>query len=164
MGTEMVHRLMCMSYAILEPEFGLIHQEVPICGHATLAASKVVLSRYPNISEIKFETKFWGELTAKKRQGGNHTENSLEITISLSTLSPEALSKLSETGAEQLSEFGSSIAKTLQIKEDQVVAVGEYQFVEKSLIIELAPEVDLGALKIDPKAVVRLPPFNMEVD
>jgi len=35
-----------------------------------------------------------------------------------------------------------------------VIAAGEYQFVEKSLIIELAPEVDLAALKLDPKAVV----------
>jgi hypothetical protein len=35
-----------------------------------------------------------------------------------------------------------------------VIAAGEYQFVEKSLIIELASEVDLAALKLDPKAVV----------
>jgi predicted PhzF superfamily epimerase YddE/YHI9 len=132
----------------------LTWQEVPICGHATLAASKVVLSRYPHLSEIKFETRFWGELTAKKRDGGIHDENSLEVTISLSTLSPEALSKFTETSAQQLAEHRRDIADTLQIKEEQVIAAGEYQFVEKSLIIELAPEVDLAALKLDPKAVV----------
>lgn len=77
------------------------------------------------------------------------------MTISLSTLSPEALSKLSETSAQQLNEHRAAIADVLKIKEEQVVNVGEYHFVEKSLIIELAPEVDLRALKIDPKAVVR---------
>jgi hypothetical protein len=76
------------------------------------------------------------------------------VTISLSTLSPEALSKFTETSAQQLAEHRRDIADTLQIKEDQVIAAGEYQFVEKSLIIELAPEVDLAALKLDPKAVV----------
>jgi len=78
------------------------------------------------------------------------------VTISLSTLSPEALSKFIETSAQQLKDHRKSIADTLQIKEDQVIAAGEYQFVEKSLIIELAPEVDLETLKIDPKAVVCL--------
>ena len=78
------------------------------------------------------------------------------MTISLSTLSPEALSKFIETSAQQLKDHRKSIADTLQIKEDQVIAAGEYQFVEKSLIIELAPEVDLETLKIDPKAVVCL--------
>ena len=78
----------------------------------------------------------------------------MEVTISLSTLSPEALSKFIETSAQHLSYHRKAIADTLQIKEDQVIAAGEYQFVEKSLIIELAPEVDLEALKIDPKAVV----------
>ena len=76
------------------------------------------------------------------------------MTISLSTLSPEALSKFTETSAQQLAEHRRDIADTLQIKEEQVIAAGEYQFVEKSLIIELAPEVDLAALKLDPKAVV----------
>jgi hypothetical protein len=78
------------------------------------------------------------------------------VTISLSTLSPEALSKFTETSAQQLAEHRKVIADTLQIKEEQVIAAGEYQFVEKSLIIELAPEVDLAALKLDPKAVVCL--------
>jgi hypothetical protein len=78
------------------------------------------------------------------------------VTISLSTLSPDALEKLNKTSADQLKEFGPSIADVLQIKQEQVVGVGEYHFVEKSLIIELAPEVNMGSLKIDPKAVVRL--------
>jgi hypothetical protein len=76
------------------------------------------------------------------------------VTISLSTLSPKALSKFTETSAQQLAEHRRGIADTLQIKEEEVIAAGEYQFVEKSLIIELASEVDLAALKLDPKAVV----------
>ena len=48
-----------------------------------------------------------------------------------------------------------SLSQILGVDSQQVMAVGEYEFVDKSLIIELAPDVDLASLKVDPKALVR---------
>jgi hypothetical protein len=122
----------------------------------------VVLSRYPNLSEIKFETRFWGELTAKRRDGGYQDENSLEVTISLSTLSKSSLEKMAQTSAQHLEEVAPLVSDYLKISKDQVIGVGEFQFINKSLIIELAPEVDLAALKIEPRPLVRFVLFVMK--
>jgi hypothetical protein len=112
------------------------------------------------LSEIKFETRFWGELTAKRRDGGYQDENSLEVTISLSTLSKPSLEKMAQTSARHLEEVAPLVSDYLRISKDQVIGVGEFQFINKSLIIELAPEVDLAALKIEPRPLVRLYPMK----
>jgi len=131
-------------------------QEVPICGHATLATAKVVLSRFPGLSQIKFQTRFWGELTAKRRIDGVEDPNTLEVTISLSTLPKPALDELVETGPRNLETLAGPLANVLGIQMEQVIGVGEFKYNDKSLIIELAPNVDLANLRVDPKALVSL--------
>ena len=131
-------------------------QEVPICGHATLAAAKVVLTKYSHLSEIKFETRFWGTLTVKRRTGGVEDPNTLEVTISLSTLPKPALEKLVGTGQRNLETLAEPLASVLGIEKEQVVGVGEFKYNDKSLIVEVAPDVDLGNLAVDPKALVSL--------
>ena len=131
-------------------------QEVPICGHATLAAAKVVLSRYPGLSQIKFQTQFWGQLTAKRRVDGIENSNTLEVTISLSTLPKPALDKLVETGPRNLETLAEPLADVLGVQMEQVIGVGEFKYNDKSLIVEVAQEVDLANLRVDPKALVSL--------
>jgi len=131
-------------------------QEVPICGHATLAAAKVVLSRYPGLSQIKFQTRFWGHLTARRRFDGIEDSGTLEVTISLSTLPKPALDQLVETGPRNLETLACPLANVLGIQMEQVIGVGEFKYNDKSLIVEVAPNVDLGNLTVDPKALVSL--------
>jgi predicted PhzF superfamily epimerase YddE/YHI9 len=141
---------------LLTRQVRLTVQEVPICGHATLAAAKVVLSRYPDLLEIKFATRYWGELTAKRWTGGVEDTNSLEVVISLSTLPKTALDKLVEEGPSNLSNLAEPLASILGIQKEQVIGVGEFKYNDKSLIVEVAPDVDLANGKVDPKALVSL--------
>jgi len=116
----------------------------------------VVLTKYSHLSEIKFETRFWGTLTVKRRTGGVEDPNTLEVTISLSTLPKPALEKLVETGQRNLETLAEPLASVLGIEKEQVVGVGEFKYNDKSLIVEVAPDVDLGDLTVDPKALVSL--------
>jgi hypothetical protein len=116
----------------------------------------VVLSKYSHLSEIKFETRFWGRLTAKRRTGGVGDSNTLEVTISLSTLPKPALEKLVETGPRNLETLAEPLASVLGIEKEQIVGVGEFKYNDKSLIVEVAKEVDLANLTVDPKALVSL--------
>ena len=104
---------------------------------------------------MTFSTRFWGELVVKRIEeiDDDHTK----IEISLSTLSPSTLQKISETNTTTTEELKPPLATILGVKSDQIVGVGEYEMVQKSLIIELSPEVDLESLKVDPKALVSLP-------
>jgi predicted PhzF superfamily epimerase YddE/YHI9 len=95
-------------------------------------------------------------LTAKRRIDGVEDPNTLEITISLSTIPKAALDKLVETGPRNLEELAEPLAGALGIEKEQVVGVGEFKYNDKSLIVEVAPEVDLANLTVDPKALVSL--------
>lgn len=112
------------------------------------------MSLYKNLPQVTFETRFWGELIAKRVQDvdDEHTE----IEISLSTLEESALQKIRDEGPAITKELKAPLAQILGIKPDQVVGVGEYFFVKKSLIIELSPDVDLASLKVEPKDLVSL--------
>ena len=101
-----------------------------------------------------FETRFWGHLTAKRRIGGVEDPNSLDITISLSTLPKPALDKLVEGGARHLQEMADPLATALGIRKEQILGVGEFKYNDKSLIVEVDEDVDLARLKVDPKALV----------
>lgn len=125
---------------------------MPICGHATLASAKVILSRYPTLEQATFDTRFWGQLVVKRSAAPD--ENSLDIIISLSTLPNETLKTIGEQAYSLTAEKGPGFAKALGIQTDQVVSVGEFEFVDTSYIVEVAPDVDLESLKVDPKDLV----------
>jgi len=95
-------------------------------------------------------------LTVKRRTGVVEDPNTLEVTISLSTLPKPALEKLVETGQRNLETLAEPLASVLGIEKEQVVGVGEFKYNDKSLIVEVAQEVDLCSLTVDPKALVSL--------
>lgn len=110
------------------------------------------MSLYPQLEEVKFETRFWGQLVATRV--ATLDEHSLDIQISLTTLTDHALDKITEMGPSLTSKLAGPLSGLLGIQSDQVVSVGEFEFVDKSLIVEVDDEVDLATLKVDPKALV----------
>lgn len=123
-------------------------------GLATLAAARVILSLYKHIDQVILETLFWGELVAKRCEGQEVDQYRTAIEISLEPLSTSELESISETSSTVTKELRMPLAQTLGIKADQIVSVGRHEFVEKSLLIELSPEVDLAWIKMDPQALV----------
>jgi hypothetical protein len=101
---------------------------------------------------VTFETRYWGELVVKRCQEIDtyHTE----VEISLSTLPKEALDKISTDGPTLTEELKGPLAQVLSVKTEQVIGVGEFHFVDRSLIIETTPDVDLASIKLEPKALV----------
>jgi hypothetical protein len=65
---------------------------------------------------------------------------------------------LVETSAQHLEVLGPQFADVLKIPREQILGVGEFQFNTQSFIVELAPEVDLGQLKLDYAGLVCLLP------
>jgi len=61
-----------------------------------------------------------------------------------------------ETGPRNLETLAGPLANVLGIQEDQVIGVGEFKYNDKSLIVEVAQDVDLANLRVDPKALVSL--------
>ena len=129
-------------------------------GLATLAAARVILSLHKYIDQVILETLFWGEFVAKRCEGQEVDRYRTAIEISLEPLSTSELETISETSTTVTEELRMPLAQTLGIKADQVVSIGKYDFVEKSLIIELSPEVDLAWMKMDPQELVRNKRYN----
>lgn len=80
--------------------------------------------------------------------------HSLEIQILLATLPETTLKAITANGSSLTKDTGEPLAQILGIGKGQVLGVGEFKFVDKSLIVEISPEVDLEALVVDPKALV----------
>jgi hypothetical protein len=78
--------------------------------------------------------------------------------ISLSTLPKSTLDKMGEDGQNSLQRLAEPIAQVLGIRQEQIVALGEFKFNDKSFIVEVASEVDMAKLQVDPKALVSDPP------
>ncbi|OCF73599.1 hypothetical protein I204_05442 [Kwoniella mangroviensis CBS 8886] len=122
--------------------------EVNLCGHATLASSKVLFSLYPNLSKINFQTKFSGILTAVK-------VNEEEIQITLPGLSSKTLSTFgnSPTNSEEVglleSAFGLSKGGILGYEENDFSG-------NRCLIVQLNEDVDVQSVKVDIKALVEV--------
>jgi PhzF family phenazine biosynthesis protein len=63
--------------------------EIPLCGHATLAASKVIFEIFPKMEKIHFETKQGVDLTSKKN--GQIIEMEFPIYDTVPQNAPEEL-------------------------------------------------------------------------
>jgi predicted PhzF superfamily epimerase YddE/YHI9 len=125
---------------------------VPLCGHATLAASRVLFSLDRSLQTIQFQTRFSGTLRAKRISDG---QNSTKIEIYLPTFSGDVLTA-SKDSAERALKLVRQHVGVFGLREDQVVGAVEYEFLGKSAIVQLSPEVDLEGLKYDPKDLVSL--------
>jgi hypothetical protein len=61
---------------------------------------------------------------------------------------------MGEDGQNSLQRLAEPIAQVLGIRQEQIVALGEFKFNDKSFIVEVASEVDMAKLQVDPKALV----------
>jgi len=110
---------------------------VELCGHATLAASCVLLSLNPKFSTLLFQT-LSGQLIAER--------SGEEITITL----PINLLEASSSDEKILSTFCSASG----VEKGDVVQVTPFRWGSGSIIFELKSDVDLVKLEFDTKALV----------
>jgi predicted PhzF superfamily epimerase YddE/YHI9 len=104
------------------------------------------------LNEIKFDTKWSGELRAEKiRDQGNSTS----IKIFLPTWSTDVLDRLVAGKAQKTEEYRSTVAKILGVETEDVIEVAPFQAGFAGDIIQLRPSVDLASLRPDAKAFVR---------
>jgi PhzF family phenazine biosynthesis protein len=116
--------------------------EVELCGHATLAASAVLFEREPTLTLLTFETRFAGELHARKVDFG--------IEISLPTLKQEYLDTMGEGDKP-------AIQAATGLRADQIERVFKWPWGGgDSCIIQISRDVPLRDLQVDPKQMVRL--------
>ncbi|WWD09196.1 hypothetical protein V865_007318 [Kwoniella europaea PYCC6329] len=122
--------------------------EVNLCGHATLASSKVLFSLYPNLSKIKFQTKYSGILTAIK-------VSEEEVEITLPGLPSKALSKFgtSRTNSEEVGLLESAFG----LSKGGILGYEEIDFSgNRCLIVQLNEDVNVQSVKVDIKALVEV--------
>lgn len=123
-------------------------QEVPLCGHATLAAATALFHRHQSATELHFDTRWRGTLVARL-QGKEHNGRALRVAISL---------PFPPGGVELASEDHAAIARSTakeaaSIEADKIVRVGQFEF---GTIVEVAPDVDIAALKVETAKIVSL--------
>ncbi|BEJ12356.1 hypothetical protein CspHIS471_0208160 [Cutaneotrichosporon sp. HIS471] len=109
--------------------------EVPLCGHATLAAATVLFHLHPNADEVEFETRWRGSLTARALERGKATR--VAISLPLPTeLGPATEREEADARAALKSSSGVG----------EVVRVAHFEF---GAIVEVPSSVDIEALKVD---------------
>ncbi|WVW82069.1 hypothetical protein I302_104074 [Kwoniella bestiolae CBS 10118] len=122
--------------------------EVTLCGHATLASSKVLFSLNPALQLITFQTRFSGTLTA--RRVGQE-----EVEISLPTLSNEVISKFGSTTSND--DETRALEGAFGLDRGGVVGVEEIDFSgNRCLIVQLSQGVDVEKIRVDIKALVAI--------
>ncbi|SFT48937.1 phenazine biosynthesis protein PhzF family [Algoriphagus locisalis] len=111
-------------------EFGIRYfspvQEIPLCGHATMASSKALFNEFPELHTITFHTKLAGDLTVVQRNG--------KIEMSFPLHPTEAC------------EYDTEISKTLGITE---VKDSRYNAFHNMLLLQMESSEDLERLQPD---------------
>ncbi|TXT10564.1 hypothetical protein VHUM_02069 [Vanrija humicola] len=107
-------------------------EEVPLCGHATLASAQVLFGLHPAASELAFETRWRGTLRA-------HREGELvRLDLPIADVQPNTDVRL-----------GAVVASALGFDEKDILRIGVYDYGGPSPVVQLKPEVDLGKLVFD---------------
>ncbi|UZD23433.1 PhzF family phenazine biosynthesis protein [Algoriphagus halophytocola] len=101
-------------------------QEIPLCGHATMASSKALFFEFPELSKITFQTKLAGDLTVVQRNG--------KIEMSFPLHPTEACG------------FDPELSKTLGISE---VQDSRYNVFHNMLLLQMESSEDLEKLQPD---------------
>ena len=109
-----------------------------LCGHATLAASKTLLTLNPDLLTIQFQTRWKGQLTAEK------SNDEVIITLPIPEIG------LTVSNEKILATFCDAAG----IEKGEVIGITHVKWGPGSYIIELASKVDLGGLKIAGKDLV----------
>lgn len=136
-----------MVYARRRASIPAVHaltpQEVPLCGHATLASATVLFNYvHPEATELHFQTRWRGELIAYRESDiGQGVSVGLSLPISEAT---------SETSPEVLS----AVLAASGLSESDVIQVCSFDFGEPSPLVQLREGVDLANLKVDETKLV----------
>lgn len=113
----------------------------------------MLFSQDPSLHKIRFQTRWSGELRAERVAGEGESRNATKIQIYLPTFKGDTLTA-SVISAEEALKSVKENAGLLGVGEDQIVGAVHYEFLGKSAIVQLAPEVDLEGLKYDPREFV----------
>ncbi|KAL1409182.1 hypothetical protein Q8F55_006012 [Vanrija albida] len=107
-------------------------EEVPLCGHATLAAAHVLFTLHPQADELAFETRWRGTLRAHREGEGVR----LDLPVAEVTPHPDA-------------SVGAVVAAALGFAEEDILRVGVYDYGGDTPVVQLRPGVDLASLVLD---------------
>lgn len=129
-------------------------QEVPLCGHATLAASRVIFDLHPKLDTIRFQTRFSGTLLAHRVNSSESLSNTTDISLSFPSFTHSELEQMVSSAGNTRDVEGPLLSSALGISPNQIKTISEFKFVRRSVLVELDHDVDLGVLKPDIKALV----------
>ncbi|GMK59738.1 hypothetical protein CspeluHIS016_0803440 [Cutaneotrichosporon spelunceum] len=112
--------------------------EVPLCGHATLAAAATLFNYvHPQASELHFETRWRGPLVAyRESEAGQGVRVGLSLPIS-------------EIKEETRPEVLAAVLGAAGLAESDVVQLSSFDFGGPSPIVQLRPDIDLASLAVD---------------
>jgi predicted PhzF superfamily epimerase YddE/YHI9 len=111
---------------------------VELCGHATLASAKVLFSLNPKAKEIRFTTRFSGQLIAKKVSEDGEIEITLPITKLDDSKTPD----------------DAGICDALGVKKEDVLVIQATGGEGGGLVIEVKEDLDIRTLMPKFKALV----------
>lgn len=120
-------------------------QEVPLCGHATLATSFILLNYvHPGEPSVLFHTRMRGDVLARLEEGGQGGRVAVNLHIA-----PTA------TGSPESSELGGIIAEACGFSASDIEQVATYDLGGPSAFTHVAEHVALGDLQVTPSRLVR---------
>ncbi|TXT08663.1 hypothetical protein VHUM_02791 [Vanrija humicola] len=131
-----------------EPRYGLRWStpaaEVPLCGHATLAAAYALFNYvHPEAKKLHFDTRWRGTLAATlESETGQGALVGLDFPV---TDTPAV--------AELVSTVGAKVAAAAGLPADDVVGVGKFDFGVDAYVVEVKEGVAVKDLKVDSAAL-----------
>ncbi|KAL1406199.1 hypothetical protein Q8F55_007888 [Vanrija albida] len=136
-----------------EPRYGLRWftpaAEVPLCGHATLAAAYTLFNyAHPQAKKVHFETRFRGSLSATLESAlGQGASVGLDFPVTETPVSAE------------LDGIGAQVAAAVGLGAGDVVGVGKFDFGVDAYVVEVGGGVDVSKIKVDSAALAKAVPL-----
>lgn len=124
----------------------LTSKEVPLCGHATLAAATALFNYvHPQATELHFQTRWRGELIAYRESDAGQG-----VRVGLSLPIPEIKDERSP-------EVLQAVLAASGLSKSDIIQIASVDFGGLSPIVQLREGVDLASVKFDPSKLVSDP-------